>query len=150
MKKINYKFFVFSRNFYLSNLISILLLLIGCQYVSYFDSISYKNLTDLKGEMKVAFQSFAENGAKGEEDFKVIENFKIESSKGYEYEKGKNKNDDTIAQWKIIDSLIIETVQRFKSQNNELSAGYCEAKWEILETAFDIAIATENGKLSEK
>jgi hypothetical protein len=126
------------------------LLIYGCQYVSYFDSISYKNLTDLKGEMKVAFQSFSVNGAGGEQDLGTLKKFKIESSKGYEYEKGKNKNDDTIAQWKIIDSLVEETVQRFKSQNNELSAGYCEAKWEILETAFDIAIATENGKIINK
>jgi len=134
---------------YASKLIVLSIFIYGCQYVSYFDSVSYKNLTDLKAEMKVAFVSFSANGAKGEHDSETLENFKIESAKGYEYENGKGKNDNTIAQWKIIDSLIAELVQRFKSQNNELSAGYCEAKWEILEQAFDIAIATENGKLSK-
>lgn len=149
MEKLNNKLLFSSRANSFYKLVIFLLLLGGCQYVSYFDSISYKNLTDLKGEMKVAFASFSVNGANGENDLKTLEDFRIESSKSYEYEKGKEKNDDTIAQWKIIDSLVSEVLDRFKSNSDDLSAGYCEAKWEVLETAFDIAIQTENGKLSK-
>jgi hypothetical protein len=120
----------------------------GCHFISNFDTISYKNLTDLKGEMKVTFESYSVVGAKGEKDSTVLERYRTITSQGYEYEKGKAKNDNTIAQWETINSLVGEVIQRYKKDGkNELSPGYCEGKWKILETAFDIAIATENGKL---
>ena len=128
-------------------IILFILFLSGCHFVSYYDSISYKNLTDLKGEMKVAFDAFSKNGAKGESDFSVLKNFKTELSKGYEYEKGKGKNGDTVAQWEILNNEIDEVIQRFINNNNELSSGYCQGKWMVFDKAFDIAIETENNKL---
>lgn len=130
------------------SLLIFIILLNACQYVSYFDSVSYKNLTDLKGEMKVAFMNFSSNGAEGQSDLNTLKKFEIEISKGYEYEVGKQLNDNTVAQWNIINDFINETIKRF-TENDGLSAGYCKAKWMILSKAFDIAIATENEKLNK-
>ena len=133
-----------------SQLTIISIFLISCSFVSYFDAVSYKNLTDLKGEMKVAFETFSINGASGDKDLETFERFRVECSKGLEYEKGKSKNDDTVKQWEEINSLISEVVVRFKKDGeNKLSPGYCKGKWKVLDTAFDIAIATENGKLEQ-
>ena len=100
--------------------------------------------------MKVAFETFSVIGASGENDLEKLERFRVECSKGLEYEKGKSKNDDTVKQWEEINSLISEVVVRFKKDGeNKLSPGYCKGKWKVLDTAFDIAIATENGKLEQ-
>ena len=56
------------------------------------------------------------------------------------------KNEDTIAQLTILDKTIGEIVEKFKAEN-QLSAGYCKAKWMILEKEFNIAIETEISKI---
>jgi hypothetical protein len=99
--------------------------------------------------MKVAFDTYSVDGAKGGQDLAVLERYRMLTSQGYEYEKGKAKNDNTIAQWEIISKLVGEVLERYKKDGkNELSPGYCQGKWKVLENAFDIAIATENGKLN--
>jgi len=123
----------------------------GCvHYVSYYNAITYKNLADLKGEMGVAFEIFSLEGASGENDLNTLEGFRIKIAQAREYESGKKLNDNTIAQFKILDENIREIIDRFKENANQLSAGYCKAKWMILESAFDIAITTERGKIEKK
>ncbi|MFQ5603320.1 MAG: hypothetical protein ACE5HS_08645 [bacterium] len=140
----------------------------GCVHlVSYYDAISYKNLTDLKGEIKVFFDRAVEDGAHGEADLNILKDFKVKMSRAYEYEKGKTLNEDTIAQFAILDSTLNDVLERYKkrtwnSENNCedspatspekgcLTATYCESKWKVLETAFDIAITTERSKLEKK
>lgn len=140
----------------------------GCVHlVSYYDAISYKNLTDLKGEMKVFFDRAAKDGAHGESDLNILKDFKIKISKAYEYEKGKKLNDDTVAQFKELDKFLDETLANYPTRtwNSEnkcespaaespekgcLTSTYCDLKWKVLETAFDIAITTERLKLEKK
>lgn len=141
----------------------------GCVHlVSYYDSLSYKNLTDLKGETKVFFETCKQEIAKGDEALAAIDGFILSSAKAYEYEKGKELNDDTISQLETIEKTITEVKLRYaknKYASSSCSAradgevpdltsgcltkGYCLAKWKILETAFDIAISTEQSKLEE-
>lgn len=122
----------------------------GCYHlISDYDTHSYRTLTELKGEMKVAFEHFGENGANGENDLKVLQDFLVKISQALEYEKGKNLNNDTISQFAILDKTIREVVERFKAGGNQLSAGYAKAKWMVLESAFDIAITTENSKINK-
>jgi hypothetical protein len=141
----------------------------GCVHlVSYYDSLSYKNLTDLKGETKVFFESCQKELAEGEDALSTINGFVLSSAKAYEYEKGKDLNDDTISQLKTIDETITEVKSRYSNNKYDsqsctarskgeaadvstgcLTTGYCVAKWKILETAFDIAISTEQSKLEE-
>jgi len=143
------------------------LLIIGCvHFVSYYDSVSYKNLTDLKGGMKVFFEACQNNIAKGEKALGTLDSFVITSAKAYEYERGKQLNDDTVQQWEIIEKTVSEVRSRY--EKNKISAkgctarntgteastgcltiGYCKGKWMALESAFDIAISTEQLKLKE-
>ena len=57
----------------------------------------------------------------------------------------KESNEDTIGQFAILDKTIGEIVEKLKEEN-QLSAGYCKAKWMILEEEFNLAIATEKSK----
>ena len=124
---------------------------VGCSYlISDYDIHTYRSLTELKGEMKIAFEKFGENGASGENDLKTLQAFLVKISQALEYEKGKNLNDDTIAQFIILDETIREVVERFEAGGNQLSAGYAKAKWMILESAFDIAIKTEGSKINKR
>ena len=122
----------------------------GCFHlISDYDTHTYRALTELKGEMKIAFEKFGENGASGENDLQALQAFLVKISQALEYEKGKNLNDDTIAQFTILDETIREIVERFEAGGNQLSAGYAKAKWMILESAFDIAIKTEGSKINK-
>jgi hypothetical protein len=141
----------------------------GCVHlVSYYDSLSYKNLTDLKGEAKVFFESCQQEIAKGDSALAAIDGFVLSSAKAYEYEKGKSLNDDTVSQLKVIEKTVSEVKLRYAMNKYEnaacaarggdeaadvasgcLTTGYCTAKWRVLETAFDIAISTEQSKLEK-
>lgn len=147
-----------------------LLLVSGCVHlVSYYDSLSFKNLTDLKGETKVFFDSCKNDIAKGEKSLESINSFVLASARAYEYEKGKQLNDDAVAQLGIIEDTILDIKVRYKKNKFDtdsckarksgevadadsgcLTTGYCTAKWKVLESAFDIAISTEQLKLKEK
>jgi len=142
----------------------------GCSFVSYYDSVSYKNLTDLKGEMKVVFDDCMSNTIAGEKGLELLKSFQTKSSQAYEYENGKGNNDDTVAQLAIIRDTVGELLPRYeknvsggpkqcKARSEDsvvdastgcLTSGYCKAKWKILEFAFDIAISTENLKIKSK
>lgn len=136
--------------------------------VSYYDSLSYKNLTDLKGETRVFFESCQTTIAAGDKALEKIDGFVLSSSKAYEYEKGKDLNDDTVSQLEIIGDTIQDVKLRYASNKYKndsckavgkgevsdestgcLTIGYCTGKWRVLETAFDIAISTEKLKLEE-
>jgi len=149
--------------------IVIFLSLSGCVHmVSYYDSLSYKNLTDLKGETKIFFGSCQKSTVNGSNSLSSIDGFILSSAKAYEYEKGKSLNKDTASQLMIIEETLSEIKLRYAKNKYEgdscspreqgetqdaltgcLTKGYCIAKWEVLKTAFDIAISTEQLKLEE-
>ena len=149
-------------------LIISLLSITGCSFVSHYDSMSYKQLTDLKGDMKVFFESCKTDGASGDSQFLRLNDFKKASARAYEYEKGKKLNDDTVAQLKIIDETISMVITRYKinvidgieckerqdkkliAETGCLTSGYCIGKWKVLSEMFDIAISTENSKINDK
>ena len=143
--------------------IFIVLSVISCAHtVSYYDSLSYKNLTDLKAETKVFLGACQKAIAKGSLALESIERLALSSSKAYEYEKGKNLNDATVYQLTVIEETIYDIKSRYSKNKYEnescspreegdavdlltgcLTTGYCFAKWRVLETAFDTAISTE-------
>ncbi len=140
----------------------------GCAFVSHYDSLSYKQLTDLKGETKVFFDNCKLEGASGEKALLTLGKFKVNSSKAYEYEKGKSLNDDTVAQLEIIDNTMTDVIKRYKTNDISsgvctersdgevnagtgcLTQGYCTGKWLAISSKFDIAISTENLKIKDK
>lgn len=124
------------------------LLFLGCVHlVSYYDSVSYKNLTDLKAHTLLVFDSLGDDptGKNLESQFNDL---RLEIERAYEYEKGKAKNDETVRQLEEIKKMFIETVTLLDKQGS-LSEDYVELKREQFEQAFDDAIATERAKLEE-
>ena len=142
----------------------ILLLLSGCQNLARYDDATNSNLTALKSEMKQFFGQCENGGAAGTDALTSLQAIKTKSTSNYEYEKHKEYNDDTIAQFAIIDTTISQVLIDYgenKLNNNEckkrtdnenstdtgcISAGYCTGKWKALEAKLDIAIDTEKQK----
>lgn len=124
-------------------------LLAGCIHlVSYYDSQSYKNLTDLKASASILFDNLAQdptgNGVKTE-----LDSFRLDLEKAYEYEKGKDKNQDTIVQVSTIRDIYDGLLQLLKTQG-KLSAVYIGEKKTQVMDAFDIAIKTEKEKIEKE
>ncbi len=114
--------------------------------VSYFDILTYKDLIDLKVEMKITFEEFSIRGVDTEIDLEKLKNFKLRILQLKEYEKNKQENTETIEQINILESLINEVIEKFKKER-KLSPGYCENKWSIIESAFNKIIETEKSKV---
>ena len=128
----------------LISLIIMIAILGGCssllQFPSYYDSTTYKNLTDLKPEVLVLYDSFAGNAV----DSAQISALRLKFEQMLEYEKGKGpKNAETAKQIELIKSMYERHVaDRLNSQTswNETHRDNCK---ENIGEAFDIAISTE-------
>ena len=126
-------------------LVPFLLLWVGCVHlIANYDPITYKGLTDLKAETMLFLENM-DAGKPYAEQTQRFEDLQLKIEKVYEYEKGKKLNNDTIAQLSEIRTMIQEITTRYKEQDT-LSSFYLEEKKKQLETAFDLAIATESSK----
>jgi len=126
--------------------IQISILITGCAqwfgFPAYFDATTYKNLTDLKPQIQMLYDTFTQN----EIDEKRIESIRLKLAQMYEYEKGKGeRNKETMLQIGIIQNMFERHIgDRIESGTwTELHAGNLK---ENISEAFDIAISTENLK----
>ncbi len=131
--------------FYFSLLI-LMILAAGCAswmgFPTYYDVTTYKNLTDLKPEVMMLYDSFTRESL----DDKKIERIKLKFAQIYEYEKGKGeKNIETFTQVKMI-SEMFERHLLDRTQNGIWSKIHLENQKENIAEAFDIAIKTESKK----
>jgi hypothetical protein len=126
------------------------ILLAGClvHLVSYYDSVSYQRLTDLKAAVSVLFDELAQDptGRTGRKEMAAL---RLEIEKAYEYEKGKAKNDETAAQLAAIRDLY-GRIFALLQQQGKLSPAYLMDKKEQMMAAFDLAIRTERTKIDTK
>jgi alpha-galactosidase/6-phospho-beta-glucosidase family protein len=118
--------------------------------LAYHDTTTYKNLTDLKAETMMLFETFdttpfADNEA-------ALVDLALKFRKAYEYEKGKGiANSKTMQQFHEIQKLLnadVADYQEYKSA--KLGPKYFSEAAVVLGQAFDIAIATENLKNKDK
>lgn len=156
--------------FYKQITICVVLVLItmGCSYVSHYDTISYKNFTDLKGEMSVFFNECMKEECSGKNTTTKLSNYTIAISQIYEYEKGKKLNDETRNQVEIIKNNFRELINNYSSKKMVdgkcakradgkanydtgcLSIDYAKGKWSTLSSAIDTAISSEMLKIQKK
>lgn len=118
--------------------------------LSYQDTTTYKNLTDLKAEMMTVVESFdAVNHARSEPR---IEQLRLALRKAHEYELGKGEpNNDTVKQFNAIRKLFEDTVGEYRgTRPGELGKKYFSEAAKVIGQAFDIAIATESAKNKAK
>ena len=118
--------------------------------LAYHDTTTYKNLTDLKAETMMLFETFdtkpyADNEA-------ALVDLALKFRKAYEYEKGKgNANSKTMQQFNEIQKLLNADVANYQENRGaKLGPKYFQQAAVVLGQAFDIAIATENLKNKDK
>ena len=123
----------------------------GCAIpISYHDATTYKNLTDLKAETMMLFETFDTKPYSSNEA--AIIDLALKFRKAYEYEKGKgNANSKTMQQFEELQKLLNADVADYRSKGRaKLGPKYFQQAAVVLGHAFDIAIATENLKNKDK
>ena len=120
--------------------------------ISYYDSTTYKNLTDLKVETTTLIASF-DTKAVSENEAKIAD-VSMKLQKAYEYEKGKgNANSGTMIQLEKIKGLFesdLELYRKPQKDKDDLGRKFFSEAARLLAQAFDIVISTENLKNKDK
>jgi hypothetical protein len=111
-------------------------------FPAYYDSTTYKQLTDLKPRVLMLYDKFS-----GEiKDQSKIEQIRLKFAQIYEYEKGKGlKNVETYSQIDLIRNMF-EGQVRDRMQNGIWSEAHLHNQKVNISEAFDIAIQTEKLK----
>lgn len=135
--------------FFKTLLLTTLLIISGCassRDVSYYDSTTYKNLTDLKPQVIFVYETFKEDQIQKHD----INQVKLKFAQAYEYEVGKGaSNEDTTNQ-------LTELREIF---DTELKSRIEDGKWteliytnsvKLITKAFDKAIKSESLKNKPK
>ena len=129
-------------------LLSLVVFLTGCPSIqlSYYDTTTYQNLTDLKVDTTLLVQSFDTIKTKNNEN--RIETVLVNFKKAYEYEKGKGEpNSETMKQFNVILRLFENDIKEYREAGpGGLGRKYFQEAAIVLGQAFDIVIRTENLK----
>ena len=118
--------------------------------ITYHDTTTYKNLTDLKAETMMLFETFDTKPYVRNEA--ALVDLALKFRKAYEYEKGKGQpNSKTMQQFNEIQKLLNADVADYQENRGaKLGPKYFQQAAVVLGQAFDIAIATENLKNKDK
>lgn len=136
-----------SKNFKYLYILSLFVIFIGCAHLlSYYDSTTYKNLTDLKPEVVELYKTFTSDNL----DMNQISTIRLKMAQVYEYEKGKGEqNLETTKQIKKIQDIFDNHVNDRKNKGKWSSINLNNNEENIID-AFDIAIQTERLKNKNK
>ena len=110
--------------------------------ITYFDPTTYKNLTDLKPEVLMLYDTFASNTV----DKGKVSALRLKLAQAYEYEKGKgDKNKETYEQIAKIRSMF-ERHSEERIRDGKWNKANLSNRKESIGEAFDITIRTERLK----
>lgn len=127
-------------------LLPILFTMISCaQWLglpAYYDPTTYKNLTDLKPEVAMLYETFTS----AQVDSQQVNKIRLKLAQIYEYEKGKGAdNQETTQQIQIIREMFMRHVED-RLHNGRWSSVHFENILQNMDQAFDLAIQTERLK----
>lgn len=132
---------------------ALLAVLAACSLVSGYDAHSFETATSLKAEAMVLVDQATENYA---DHAAACDALVLGMRKAYEYEKGKDRNAETAAQWALMQDpkghLMGGFVVRWRAtcaQGARLSAEFVKQAGGEIEGAFDRIIRLEQGKPAE-
>lgn len=127
--------------------------LAGCALISGYDAHSFETATGLKAEAMVLVEQATEDYA---DHAAACDALVLGMRKAYEYEKGKDRNAETVAQWALMRDpkghLMGGFVVRWKAtsaQGARLSPAFVQQAAGEIEGAFDRIIRLEQGKPAE-
>lgn len=116
-------------------------------FPTYYDPTTYKNLTYLKPEVLMLYDSFATD----EPDSNGLESIRLKFDQMIEYEIGKGKsNRETADQCKLIKGMFDRDVKDRLESGQPWREAHLNNKKENISEAFDLAISTENLKNKNK
>lgn len=112
-------------------------------FPTYFDFTTYKNLTYLKPEILMLYDSFATD----QPDSEGVRAIRLKLGQMIEYEKGKGlQNAETARQCELINGMFERHVKDRMESGGPWSEEDLANSKENISEAFDIAISTENLK----
>jgi len=127
--------------------LSACLLLGACTLIAYYDQAAYEHATDAKVDT-LALMSKATGSY--DEHQKEVEALVTELDKAYEYDRGRQLNKITVAQWDILRdpnrNLVGGFLKTWKTRGS-LSATFVAEKKRQIGDVFDQIIQLESGKL---
>ncbi|MCX5782010.1 MAG: hypothetical protein NT145_04825 [Elusimicrobia bacterium] len=130
---------------YLKGFTVLLFFMLGCAnlgHITYYDSTTYKSLTDLKPEVLSVYDNYASENI---DEIKVAQT-KLKIAQLFEYEKGKGeKNINTVNQINEIQGIFDRSLED-RRKNGKWNETYLKDRKENISDAFDLAIQTENLK----
>lgn len=131
--------------------LSVFILVTACAIpISYYDSATYKHLTELKAETMLILESF--DTTKIQENKINIRQARLNLRKALEYERGKGEpNSDTTKQFEKVITLFEQDVTEYQDSGpGAFGKKYYSEAAKVLGQAFDIMISTENVKNKDK
>ena len=120
--------------------------LAACSFIAHYDQVAYEHATSAKVDtlalMDKATSSFTEHG-------KEVEALMLELAKAYEYDRGRQLNKITVAQWDVLRdpnrNLVGGFLKMWKAKGS-LSVTFIAEKKKQVGDAFDQIIQLESGK----
>jgi hypothetical protein len=110
--------------------------------ITYYDPTTYKNMTDLKPEVLMLYDTFTSDPVDAARVFDV----RLKFAQAYEYEKGKgDKNRETYEQISIIQRMFERHIAE-RTRDGKWNEANLSNKKENIGAAFDTAIRTERSK----
>ena len=110
--------------------------------ITYYDPTTYRNLTEIKPQVVLLYDSFSDEPIVEQE----IKQVRLRIAQMLEYEKGKGpKNTETIEQIKLIRDMFEDDISH-RRKNGVWNNSQQKNQIENISDAFDIAIATERLK----
>ena len=122
------------------------LLLAACETISPFSQKAYELSTATKAEA-LALMDKANEPANSHEV--AIQTLQLNLEKGYEYARGRPKNEDSTRQWEILRDPVKNSIGGFLArwkERKQLSAAFIKEAKPVISDGFDQVIELESGK----
>jgi hypothetical protein len=130
-----------------ARLLFILIASVGCSFIAHFDRVAYEHATSAKVD---TLKLMDKATSRYDEHDKEVEALVVELDKAYEYDRGRELNKITVAQWDILrdpDRDLVGGFLKMWRAKGSLSPAFVAEKKKQVAEAFDQIIQLESGKI---
>ncbi|MDQ7084134.1 MAG: hypothetical protein Q9M36_04030 [Sulfurovum sp.] len=125
------------------------LLLLGCTSIAPFNQIAYEKATSVKARSMLLMSKATQPYTTHKDEIAIL---LLEAQQGYEYAKGRPKNQQSSAQWAIILSPQRHSLGGFLHKwklEKTLSSFYIQEAQKLIGRHFDYISSLESGKINK-
>jgi len=130
-------------------IVSAIVVLAACSTISTYDKAAYEHATNAKVDSLALMEKATENWSDHQKEIEALTN---ELDKAYEYDRGRQLNRMTAAQWEILrdpDRNLVGGFLKTWKTKGSLSVIFVTEKKAQVADAFDQIIQLESGKLKQ-